>query len=91
MLTQVCIDTNGGGTWSYENKAECYFRIEYDGKTTARIFGQFLPDPDMLWYRRLKMYGTQPDSEMGEELKPQPTTYDLWNHWQKVKHADIHA
>ena len=91
MLTQVCIDTNGGGVWRYDDTDRRYFRTDEDGIVSGIIFGQFLPDPNALWERRLQLYEVSIEHEMADKLKPQPATFALWKHWNEVKSADLHA
>jgi hypothetical protein len=81
-MSEVCVDSAGGGTWRFEPDTKQYVRSLHDGTVTATIAGQFLPDPDALWGNRLKLYGVPAGSEMGERLKPQPATYALWQHWK---------
>jgi hypothetical protein len=90
-MSEVCIDSSGGGTWRFVLETQTYVRFLPDGTVTATIAGRFLPDPDILWSKRLKLYGVPAGSDMGMRLKPQPTTYSLWQHWKGQKHADQHA
>jgi hypothetical protein len=84
-LQTICVDQSGGGTWFFEKASLRYFRRNDDDGPNAVIDGKWLPDPEYLWGARLKLFGVPRDSEMGQKLKPQATTYALWDHWQEAQ------
>lgn len=84
------MDENGNGVWRYDGAARRYIRFQDDGTHSAKIDGQFLPDPEELWQKRCDTLDVSRASDIGMKLKPQAATFALWNHWQKVQNAHTH-
>ena len=79
------------GTWHYHDETKCYFRYDGAGVMNGKIFGKFLPDPEVMWSNRIEIYNRLNTEkitrthERGIALKCRPETYKLWEHWQGVK------
>lgn len=86
-MEKVCDEIDGKSTWQYE--AGMYFRHYPDGNI-AKIKGEYLPDPEMLWQSRCAALKVTKSSHQGLLAKPTKTTFFLWNHWQGIKNADAH-
>ncbi len=100
MSIFVCNDLDGVSPWVYDPETKRYMRLTPDGKpdkvgkTTARLNGNDIPDPNKLWELRQKQLEIAKANGVkitGEEIKaskPSVATFALWNHWQGVKNAD---
>lgn len=91
MISDVCIDKNGGGVWRYDDVARRYFRLQEDNTVSGLIEGRFIPDPEILWRNRCDLNDVAPNSDSGKRLKPQPATFALWEHWKGVSDAHVDA
>lgn len=87
----VCKDSFSGEDWSYDPATMKYFRKNAEGQITGAVRGKNLPDPFELWKRRAFTAGVTPTGSKGMRMRPQSTTFDLWNHWKTVKEADCIA
>jgi len=89
QLSEVCKETVG--TWFYDANKKLYIRFNNKNVINAKIYGRFLPDPELMWTHRIDAYNksgklniTRSHSE-AQKMKCRDGTYDLWDHWQKVK------
>lgn len=82
-MEHVCEDVNSDSEWKFDSDNHRYVRFDANGKLMSHIRGESLPNPDILWQKRVKIYGRQ----SRDAVKPQAATYALWQHWQGVKNA----
>lgn len=91
----VCTDLDGISSWYYEAATKSYSRLKPNGDQDtaggkyimAKIFGRDIPNPDKLWLARCTLAGTTTGGMNAPMLKPSPTVYSLFSHWQGVKDA----
>jgi hypothetical protein len=79
----VCSDLNGPTEWHFNPEQGRYYRLNVKKNVVARINGDSLPDPMILWENRCNEAGVKPSSDEGKKLRPQKATFDLWDHWEK--------
>lgn len=97
MRKLVCYDLDGLSPWQYDPEDKKYYRLNFDGETERSICGNDLPNPDLLWSRRMRKLKAL-KAKKGEQftvfdvahLKPSDTTFALWNHWKEISDAHPH-
>ena len=88
LLSEVCKETIG--TWFYDAAEKLYIRFDKNGVINAKIYGRFLPDPELMWTHRIDAYNQSGQLKItrghpeAQKMKCHPGTYDLWSHWSKV-------
>ncbi len=83
-MQHVCHDTNGDTEWFYDPSASNYVRYKKTGEVAGVIGGQYLPDPYQLWGKRCDVYGVKLGTTESNNVKPQPATFSLWEHWSRL-------
>lgn len=84
-LQFVCDDTNGPTVWKYCPDEGRYYRFNTNDQLMARINGDSIPDPMVLWENRCQKRGYTTSSPEGKALRPQMATFLIWEHWQENK------
>jgi len=95
MLEQVCTDLDGVSKWYYDAETQVYARYDANGqpdvatggRLLAHLSGRDIPNPDTMWLSRCQLANVTTSSIEGMRLKPTPTVYSLFEHWQGVSNA----
>lgn len=82
-MHHICFDVNGPSEWRYSKANETYYRFDTNGNIYRHIKGKNIPNPNIIWQKRLDLARLSKSSENGLKLKPQEATYKLWEDWQK--------
>jgi len=90
----ICNDLDGVSPWHYDAEKKTYYRSYVDGKHNGKIKGEYIPPPHKLWQHRIMAVGMvkgQPANEIDKaQNKPSKTTFELFEHWQKVSENGDH-
>lgn len=79
----VC-DAYGQTKWYWDG--DSYIRLTEEGEERGNLRPASLPDPWLLWKKRADRAGVNTTSPKGSKLRPQDSTFKLWDH----AHANIH-
>lgn len=81
----VCPDA-GGTEWRFNSATKCYERHK-NGQKIIKIYGEFLPDPEILLKKRIDIHAKKGERVNLDALKPSPAVYSLWDHWKTVNNT----
>lgn len=81
-LVEICKD-NGDSVWKYSPGDNVYYRIYEKTKEVGLISGKYIPDPEILLAKKLRIHAVRGERVNIEALKSTPAVYALWEHQKK--------